>query len=59
VQIAADDDAGLREALLRFDEDPTYWAQRAQASLAQASQFSWERCARETLAIYRKVVKAS
>jgi alpha-1,3-rhamnosyl/mannosyltransferase len=59
VQIAADDDAGLREALLRFDEEPAYWAQRAQASLAQASQFSWERCARETFAIYRKVVRAS
>lgn len=59
VQIAADDDAGLREALLRFDEDPAFWAQRVQASLSQASQFSWERCARETLAIYRNVVKAS
>ena len=59
VQIAADDDAGLREALLRFDEDPTFWEQRAEASLAQASQFSWERCARETLAIYRSVVKTS
>jgi alpha-1,3-rhamnosyl/mannosyltransferase len=57
VQIAADDDLGLREALLRFDEDPAFWMQRAQASLDQASQFSWERCARETLDIYRKVIK--
>ena len=58
VQIAADDEAGLREALLRFDEDSSFWHQRAEASLAQASKFSWERCARETLAIYRKVVQA-
>ena len=57
VQIAADDEARLREALLRFDEDSSFWSQRAQACLLQASGFSWERCARETLAIYRKVVQ--
>ena len=56
VQIAADDEAGLREALRRFDEDSLFWQQRADASLAQAVQFSWERCAQETLAIYRKVI---
>jgi alpha-1,3-rhamnosyl/mannosyltransferase len=59
VQIAAHDDLGLREALLRFNEDPAFWAQRAQAGLAQACQFSWERCARETLEIYREVIKAN
>ncbi len=55
VQIAADDEAGLRDALLRLDEDSSFWQQRTEASLAQAAQFSWERCARETLAIYRLV----
>ena len=59
VQIAADDEEGLRAALLRFDEDPAFWQQRADASLLQASLFSWERCASETLAIYRKVLAAS
>ena len=57
VQIAADDEAGLREALLRLDEDSSFWQERAEASLVQASRFSWDRCARETLAIYRKVVQ--
>ena len=56
VQIAADDEVCLREALLCFDEDLSFWQQRAEACLEQASGFSWERCARETLAIYRKVV---
>jgi len=56
VQIAADDEAGLREALLRFDEDSSFWHQCAEASLAQASKFSWERHAGEALAIYRNVV---
>lgn len=57
VQIAADDETGLRDALLRFDGDSAFWRDRAEASLVQASRFSWERCARETLAIYRKVVR--
>ena len=59
VQIAADDEEGLRDALLRFDGDPAFWQQRAEASLLQASQFSWERCANETLAIYHKVLAAN
>jgi len=58
VQIAADDETGLRQLLMRLDEDSSFWQQRAEASLAQASGFSWERCARETLEIYRKVVHA-
>lgn len=56
VQIAADDEAGLGETLQRLDEDSSFWQQRAEAGLVQASGFSWERCARETLGIYRKVV---
>jgi glycosyltransferase involved in cell wall biosynthesis len=55
ILIHADDVAGLQNALLRFDEDSAYWNEKVAASLAQAAQFSWQRCARETLAIYRKV----
>jgi alpha-1,3-rhamnosyl/mannosyltransferase len=56
VQLDAADEPGLREALRRMDEDPAWWNARAVASLAQARQFSWARCARETLAVYRKVL---
>ncbi|HOX90657.1 MAG TPA: glycosyltransferase family 1 protein [Burkholderiaceae bacterium] len=56
VQLDAADESGLREALRRMDEDPAWWNARAVASLAQARQFSWARCARETLAVYRKVL---
>lgn len=56
VQIDAADEAGLREALRRFDEDEAWWNARAAASLAQAQKFSWARCARETLAVYRQVL---
>jgi alpha-1,3-rhamnosyl/mannosyltransferase len=56
VQLDAADEPGLREALRHMDEDPAWWNARAVASLAQARQFSWARCARETLAVYRKVL---
>ena len=56
VIIDAEDERGLREALLRFDEDAAYWQGRASASLTQASRFSWRRCAEQTLAVYRQVL---
>jgi glycosyltransferase involved in cell wall biosynthesis len=56
VIIDAEDESGLREALLRFDEDAAYWQGRASASLTQASRFSWRRCAEQTLAVYRQVL---
>jgi alpha-1,3-rhamnosyl/mannosyltransferase len=51
------DDAGVKEALLHLAEDPEYWEDRRVAALAQASRFSWARCAKETMAIYRKVLR--
>lgn len=58
IQIDANDEAGLRAALRRFDEDRAFWQERAQASVRQSSLFSWPRCAAETLAIYRKVLRS-
>lgn len=59
VIIDADDVSALRDALLRFAEDPTFWQERAVASLQRASGFSWQRCAEQTLAVYRKVIAQS
>ena len=56
VQIDAADESGLCAALRRFNEDAAWWNARAVASLAQAQRFSWARCARETLGVYRKVL---
>jgi alpha-1,3-rhamnosyl/mannosyltransferase len=50
------DAAGLRDAICRLDEDRAYWDDRRSASLQQAATFSWSRCARETMAIYRSVL---
>jgi len=57
--IDAQDDVGLREALLRLSEDPDHWRERAEAGVVQASGFSWARCAEETLGVYRRVLKGS
>lgn len=57
--IDAHDDAGLRAALQRLDEDNAYWQAKAAASLERASLFSWARCAQETLAVYRNVLASA
>ena len=43
----------LRNAMTRFIEDREFWLQKAAASLKQSALFSWERCAKETIAVYR------
>jgi alpha-1,3-rhamnosyl/mannosyltransferase len=57
--IDAKDDARLRAALQRLDEDNAYWQAKAAASLERASLFSWARCAQETLAVYRNVLASA
>lgn len=37
---------------------PALAAEMRRAGLARASQFSWERCARETIAVYRELIGA-
>jgi glycosyltransferase involved in cell wall biosynthesis len=59
VIIDAEDELGLRQTLLRLIEDPGFWNERVSASLKQAERFSWQRCADQTLAIYRKVLAES
>jgi len=56
VLIDPHDVPGLRDAVLRLAEDSEHWTARHVASLRQASRFSWARCARETIAIYRSVL---
>jgi len=53
------DAAQLTFFLERLADDPKHWEGRAHACLDRASEFSWQRCARETLAVYRKVLAAA
>lgn len=59
VQVDADDVIALRDALMRLEQDPGWWRSRVDAGLKRASQFSWQRCARETLMIYRRVLASA
>jgi alpha-1,3-rhamnosyl/mannosyltransferase len=59
VIIDASDETGLREALQRFADDPAFWQDRAAAGSRRAAGFSWQRCAEQTLAVYRKVLAES
>ena len=59
VIIDAEDETALRESLLRHAEDHAFWHDRAASCLQQASRFSWQRCAEQTLAVYRKVLSES
>jgi glycosyltransferase involved in cell wall biosynthesis len=55
--VAPDDPAGLAQAILRVIGDPALAAGLRARSLAQAARFSWRRCAEETLAVYRQVIR--
>ncbi len=59
---AVGDIQGLSHNALKLihaaETQPDGWRQHRGASLMQAKQFSWERCARETAAIYGKVLAA-
>jgi len=59
VVIDANDEAALLEALLRFTEDTAFWHERATACLQRSVAFSWQRCADQTLAVYRRVLAGS
>ncbi len=52
------DSAQIAAALRRILTDETLAGHLRQAGLAQARQFSWDRCARETVAVYRQVLAA-
>jgi alpha-1,3-rhamnosyl/mannosyltransferase len=58
-QIEPTDSAQLITLLQRLAEDPEHWRARAALCLQRASEFSWERCARETMAVYRKALASS
>jgi alpha-1,3-rhamnosyl/mannosyltransferase len=53
--IDARDLDGWRAALLRVATDDDWWAQLRRGAAAAARPFTWERCAAETLAVYRHV----
>lgn len=57
VRVGPDDVDAMRDGLRRLLEDRDYAAQLAQQGLARAQGFSWEKCARETRAVYDHVLR--
>ena len=56
--INADETESIVEALRRLTSDPERRRELRELGLAQAQKFSWKRAARETRALYQKVVAA-
>ncbi|MBT9557000.1 MAG: glycosyltransferase family 4 protein [Myxococcales bacterium] len=50
------DDAALRAAFRALALDPDRRQTLCQSAVKRAATFTWERCARETLAVYRRVL---
>jgi glycosyltransferase involved in cell wall biosynthesis len=50
-----DDVEGLAGAMEKLVNDDTLWGNVREKGLAHAARFSWEKAARETLAVYREV----
>lgn len=56
LMVAPEDVAGLAEQMLRVAHDADLRARMRRDGFRQAARFSWERCAAETLAVYRTVL---
>ena len=52
------DTEALTQALIRIDVEPGLGDDLRQKGLRRASQFSWSRCAEQTLAIYREAMQS-
>jgi len=57
LMVDPDDVDGLREGLRRLLEDRVFAATLGEAGRLRSRSFSWERCARETQAVYAKVLQ--
>jgi alpha-1,3-rhamnosyl/mannosyltransferase len=56
VAVDPQDTDALRAAIARLAQDDQQWESLRSAGLAQAASFSWDRCARETIAVYRAAI---
>jgi len=54
--VSPDDIEGLERAIRRVAASPEARAEMVERGLAQASRFTWERCAVETVAVYRAAI---
>jgi alpha-1,3-rhamnosyl/mannosyltransferase len=55
LHVEPDDIDELKEAILKSIEDNNWRAAIIPQALAVAGRYSWSRCIRETVAVYRKI----
>ncbi len=53
------DEDGWRRAMQRIAEEEEWWQSLRAGAVAAARPFTWQRCAEETLAVYRRVCGAA
>jgi alpha-1,3-rhamnosyl/mannosyltransferase len=57
--VESQDDQGWRDALMRVVQDHDWWRTLRTDALQVAESFTWDRCAGETLAVYRSVFQGT
>jgi alpha-1,3-rhamnosyl/mannosyltransferase len=57
ILIDPSDETGLRQKLLMLIEDPGQRDAFAVRSREQASSFTWEKCAQQTVNVYRRLIR--
>ena len=55
VMVSPDDVAGLSDAMIQMTEDVNLVQELSSRSISRANLFSWEKCARETVDVYRRL----
>jgi glycosyltransferase involved in cell wall biosynthesis len=55
--VSADNPLAWREAALRVARDPSLRSELSARGRARAARFSWDDCARQTLAVYRRALR--
>jgi len=59
VQVNPTDETALRQAMAELLEDGDLRCKLSEKGLQRVKQFSWEKCARETLRIYENILKGT
>jgi glycosyltransferase involved in cell wall biosynthesis len=57
--VESQDDQGWRDALMRVVQDNEWWQMLRTDAVQVAEPFTWDRCAGETLAVYRRLFQGT
>jgi glycosyltransferase involved in cell wall biosynthesis len=55
ILVSPDDDIGLSEVMTQMVDDPELVEALSSKSISRSKQFTWEKCARDTIEVYRRL----